>query len=82
MTMQSFLSQIAACYSHIQRTFSSTRGEEDKASQQLINLCGKYRKIPKIWDVRNLRCNLPKTVTKRPNLKGILSKWCKWDSKQ
>ena len=40
--MQSFLSQIAACYSHIQRTFSPNRGDDEKASQQLIRLCGTY----------------------------------------
>ena len=27
-----------------------------------------YRKVPKFWDVRKLRCNLPKIQTKRPNL--------------
>ena len=39
-----------------------------------------YRKAPKFLDARNLCCNLPKIRTKRPNLKGILSKWCKWNS--
>ena len=41
----------------------------------------RYRKVPKFLDVRYLYCNLPKIQTKRPNLKGILSKWCKWNSK-
>ena len=40
------------------------------------------RKVPKFWDIRNLCFNLPKIQTKRPNLKGILSKWRKWNSKQ
>ena len=40
-----------------------------------------YRKVTKFWDAKNLCCNLPKIQTKRPNLKGILSKWCKWNSK-
>ncbi|KAL4230917.1 hypothetical protein ACF0H5_011292 [Mactra antiquata] len=39
-TMHSFLSQIAACYNHIQRTFHSTRQVEEKVSQSLIKLCG------------------------------------------
>ncbi|WAQ97874.1 PDE2A-like protein [Mya arenaria] len=38
--MHSFLSQIAACYSHIQRTFQSQRSNEERVSQQLIRLCG------------------------------------------
>ena len=42
----------------------------------------RYRKVPKFWDARNLCCNLPKIETKRPNLKRILSKWCKWNSNQ
>ena len=42
----------------------------------------RYRKVPKFWDSRNFCCNLPKIQAKRPNLKGILSKWCKWNSKQ
>ena len=41
-----------------------------------------YRKVPKFWDARNLCCNLPKIQTKMPNLKGILSKLCKCNSKQ
>ena len=41
-----------------------------------------YCKVPKFWDARNLCHNLPKIQTKGPNLKGILSKWCKWNSKQ
>ncbi|XP_052794219.1 cGMP-dependent 3',5'-cyclic phosphodiesterase-like isoform X4 [Mya arenaria] len=34
------LKQIAACYSHIQRTFQSQRSNEERVSQQLIRLCG------------------------------------------
>lgn len=41
LTMHSFLSQIAACYSHIQRTFQSQRNSEERVNQQLIKLCGK-----------------------------------------
>ena len=33
-----------------------------------------YRKVPKFSNVRKLCCNQPKIQTKRPNLKGILSK--------
>ena len=36
-----------------------------------------YRKVPKFLDAKKLSCNLPKIQTKRPNRKGILSKWCK-----
>ena len=35
-----------------------------------------YRKVPKFSDARKLCCNLPKSQTKRPNLR------CKWNSKQ
>ena len=42
----------------------------------------RYCKVPKFWDARNFCCYLPKIQTKRPNLKGILSKRCKWNSKQ
>ena len=28
-----------------------------------------YRKIPKVWDARNVCCNLPKSQTKRPNVR-------------
>ena len=34
-----------------------------------------YRKVLKFWDPRKLCCNLPKIQTKKPNLRGILSKW-------
>ena len=30
-----------------------------------------YRKVPKFFGSRKLRCKLPKIQTKRPNLKGI-----------
>ena len=33
-----------------------------------------YRKIPKFLDASNLCCKILKIQTKRPNLKGILSK--------
>ena len=33
-----------------------------------------YRKVPKFSDVRKLCCNLPKTQTKRPNLRVFRQK--------
>ena len=33
-----------------------------------------YRKVPKFWDPRKLCCNLPKTQTKRPNLRVFRQK--------
>ena len=33
-----------------------------------------YRKVPKLWDATKLCCNLPKTQTKRPNLRVFRQK--------
>ena len=37
-------------------------------------MINRYRKVRKFWEARNGCSNLPKIQTKRPNLKGNLSK--------
>ena len=44
----------------------------DKKLQLTTN--SKYHKVPKFLDTKNICYNVPKIHTKRPNLKGILSK--------
>ena len=62
----------------IYSTYLYSNGEKTKIIFQLHVTV----KFIKFWDARNLCCDLPKIQTKRPNIKGILSKWCKWNSKQ
>ena len=62
--------------------YARLQKEVERKSLLAASIPVSYRKVPKFRDARNLCCYLPKVQTKRPTLEGILSKWCKWNSKQ